>query len=112
MGKEYPFDGPLTKAGVQLASRVAQELQVLHSEVNFSAIACSPYLRCLETAAEVAKLLQLPVMLDQEMAEVWEAAMPSTHMPHRPPADLKVLTDDLGLRLANPVENDVVKLFG
>lgn len=111
-GQKYPFDGPITPNGVQLAAKVAKELQKVHSEVSFAGIACSPFLRCLETAAEVAKILQIPVMLDQELAEVWEKAMPSTHLPHRDPEELVKVCDSLGLTIANPIENGAYRLFG
>lgn len=113
MGKSYPWDGPITAEGRELAETVAKELLILHREVNFSAIAVSPFLRCLETAMPVASLLQLPIMMDEELGEIWERAMPSTHMPHRPPSELKTLAVELGFRVLNPLEeNGGIKLFG
>jgi len=112
MGQKFPFDGPLTKAGVQLAAKVAQDLKKLHDQVGFAMIACSPYLRCLETAAEVSKLLDIPIMMDQELGEVWEKAMPKSAPPHRSPAELGQVAMDLNIQVANPMMDGALKLFG
>jgi len=113
-GKAWPFDTPLTAKGVQLAQEVARELGVLHaSGASFAAVVASPYRRCMQTAAEVAKQLKLPVMIDQEVGEVWEKAMPSDRPPHRQPVDLETMSSQLGVTLKNPIlPQGGVKLFG
>mmetsp|Transcript_107364 Transcript_107364/g.309099 ORF Transcript_107364/g.309099 Transcript_107364/m.309099 type:complete len:325 (-) Transcript_107364:33-1007(-) len=112
-GKEWPFDTPLTEAGVKLAHSVAEELAELHDEVHFAMVATSPYRRCMQTAAEVAKLLGLKVIIDQEVGEVWEEAMPSEAPPHRTGKDLVKLAEDLQIQVSNPMLPDGgYKLFG
>jgi len=101
-GHAWPFDSPITANGVQLAKQVATELSALHRTARFGLIVCSPYRRCLETASEVARVLQLPVLLDQEIGEVWEEAMPKESPPHRSPQQLEALTTELGLQILNP----------
>jgi len=111
-GKAFPFDSPLTEDGKELASDVAKELAQLHREAKFSAVICSPYLRCLQTAAPVAQLLGLPVLIDQEVGEVWSEDMPKRAPPHRPVEQLSELTTSLGLNIKNPISDGVVELFG
>lgn len=115
-GQAWPYDAPLTEAGVELARTVARELAEVSDgklQANFVAIASSPYRRCLETAAEVAKLLDLPVLIDQEIGEVRERAMPSDMEAHRRGVELAKLVDDLGIRPLNPeLEDGSLKVFG
>lgn len=112
-GKQWPHDTPITEAGVKLAASVAEEIAVLNEKAKFVAIACSPYRRCLETAAEVAKRLNLPVVIDQELGEVCDDTMPKEPCPFRSPVELREMAEDLGLRLMNPeLEDGGVKLFG
>mmetsp|Transcript_34295 Transcript_34295/g.80169 ORF Transcript_34295/g.80169 Transcript_34295/m.80169 type:complete len:417 (+) Transcript_34295:250-1500(+) len=113
-GQAWPHDAPITQRGVQLAQEVAMELRNLHRKACFTAVASSPYLRCVETAAEVAKHLRLPVMIDQEIGEVRDQKTASNTTPaHRSPAELKQLVDRLGLKVLNPIlEDGSLKLFG
>jgi len=112
-GKQWPHDAPLTAAGIKLAKSVADEILALHAEANFVTIAVSPYRRCMETAAEVAKQLKLPVVIDQEIGEVRDRTMPQDHIAHRSPVQLTQMAKDLGLKLINPLlEDGGVKLFG
>jgi len=110
--KDWPHDTPITQKGVELAKSVAEELVDVHSKANFVAIACSPYLRCIQTAAEVAKLLNLPVLIDQEMGEVRDRGFPKEARAHRSASQLKEITDALGIRVINCVQDGGFKLFG
>lgn len=112
-GKKWPFDTPLTANGVKLAREVAVELAKLHEKACFAMVASSPYRRCMETAAEVAKALKLPVIIDQEVGEVWDEAMPQERPPHRSATQLQEMAQTLGMRVTNPVlPEGGFKLFG
>jgi broad specificity phosphatase PhoE len=111
--KQWPFDTPLTEAGITLAKDVGQELYELHKRAKFSAVVSSPYRRCMQTAAEVVRVLDLPVILDQEVGEVWEEAMPSDRPPHRSPSELQAMAKELGMTIKNPLlPEGGYKLFG
>lgn len=118
-GKVWPHDCPITANGVQLARDVAKEMLDLHKEVRFTVVVSSPYRRCLETAAEVAKKLKLPVMIDQEMGEVWDHEMSQDPPPWRTANQLKTLVKPLKMNVINPaletedpVTNGGIKCFG
>jgi len=112
-GLAWPHDAPLTPEGIELAKTVADELYEVHKKANFITVACSPYRRCMETAAEVAKKLGLPVVLDQEIGEVRERAFPQDRVVHRSPLELAAMAKDLKMKLLNPLlEDGGVKLFG
>jgi len=112
-GKAWPHDCPITKNGITLARQVSKEIAEIHKEAPFSAIITSPYRRCLMTAREVAKKLKLPVMIDQEMGEVWDDKMPHDPTPWRSPLQLKELTKSMKLSVVNPLEdNGDIKCFG
>lgn len=112
-GLAWPHDAPLTPEGIELAKTVADELYEVHKKANFITVACSPYRRCMETAAEVSKKLGLPVVLDQEIGEVRERAMPKDHVAHRSPVELAAMAKELKMKLLNPLlEDGGVKLFG
>lgn len=111
-GKKWPHDAELTARGHELAAEVAKEIETLHKTANFLVIACSPYRRCLETAAAVAKLLKLPVIVDQELGEVWGREMPQEPNPFRLGKELRELIESLGIKDANPTVDDGLKLFG
>jgi len=112
-GQQWPFDTRLTEEGVKLARKVAEELATLHCQVQFTGCVTSPYRRCMQTAAEVAKRCNLPVMIDQELGEVWEEAMPQARPPHRSPKELQQMAADLGITVQNPLlPEGGYKLFG
>lgn len=113
MGKAWPFDCPITGPGFDLAKQVAEELVELHEKNRFAVIACSPYRRCMETASEVAKALNLKVIIDQEIGEVWDDHMPASPPSHRSPLGLTEMAKELGISTINPVQEDgSIKLFG
>lgn len=112
-GKAWPHDAPLTDRGHELAAEVAQEILALHEKAQFVALATSPYRRCLETAAAVAKLLKLPVIVDQELGEVWGKEMPQDPNPFRLGTELVDEIKSMGIKASNPVlEDGSIKLFG
>lgn len=112
-GIAWPHDAPLTDRGHELARSVAEEIKLLHQEMHFTAIACSPYRRCLETAAAVAAALKLPVVVDQELGEVWDRDMPKEPRPYRSDIDLVGMVESLGMKHLNPILADGgMKLFG
>mmetsp|Transcript_42579 Transcript_42579/g.109964 ORF Transcript_42579/g.109964 Transcript_42579/m.109964 type:complete len:344 (+) Transcript_42579:57-1088(+) len=111
-GKDWPSDTPITPAGYNMAKSVAKELQELHNEANFTAVACSPYRRCIETASEVAKLLNLPMVLDQEMGEIWDDDIHQEPQPWRSNAELRPMCKELGINVLNPIIDGGFKLFG
>lgn len=113
-GKLWPHDCPLTEAGWNLAHSEAEELAVLHKELKFAVVATSPYRRCLETASVFAKKLGLPMVLDQEVGEVWEKKMGNDPLPWRQPTQLQAMVKELKVEnVLNPVlEDGGIKLFG
>lgn len=113
-GNKWPFDAPLTESGNQKASEVAKEILDLHKKAKFMAIATSPYRHCLETAAPLAKLLRLPIIVDQELGQVWDSKMPEKPMPFMKGAELRSFIKSLGIKDANPTERDGkgLRLFG
>jgi len=112
-GQAWPFDTSITERGVGLAQEVAREMLEVHKKANFSVVCTSPYRRCMQTATEVAKLLKLPVLIDQEVGEVWEAAMPKERPPHRSPKELQEMAKELGIEVINPLlPEGGFKLFG
>jgi len=68
----HPYDSPLTPKGRRTAADVGKELQRFHSVTAWSCIISSPYLRCIQTASEIAKVLDLPIILDVEFGEVFD----------------------------------------
>lgn len=112
-GKQWPHDTPLTAKGVTWARKVGRELKVLHKKVDFAAIASSPYRRCMTTAAELAKEMDLPIIIDQELMEVWDETMPHDRFPHRSPLELMEMAKSLQIQVANPIlPEGGYKLFG
>lgn len=111
--KKWPWDTPLTEAGIKLAYEVGLELKQLHSTARFAAVVSSPYRRCMQTTAQVVKALGIPVIIDQEVGEVWDKDMPSKHPPHRSPKDLQRMARQLGMKVRNPtVPEGGYKLMG
>ena len=44
--------------------------------------AASPFLRCVQTAAEIAKVLKCPVLFDRELGEVYDEASAAGRLGH------------------------------
>eukprot|EP00405_Crypthecodinium_cohnii_P033373 CAMPEP_0206530068 /NCGR_PEP_ID=MMETSP0325_2-20121206/2954_1 /ASSEMBLY_ACC=CAM_ASM_000347 /TAXON_ID=2866 /ORGANISM="Crypthecodinium cohnii, Strain Seligo" /LENGTH=290 /DNA_ID=CAMNT_0054026059 /DNA_START=104 /DNA_END=976 /DNA_ORIENTATION=- len=104
-GKLWPFDTPITEQGYDVAREATKKIEEAHAKAAFRFILCSPYRRCLETASVVAKVLDLPVLLDEEIGEVWEEKMPSDMPPHRYNKELEEITNKLGLRILNATDS-------
>jgi len=72
-GRKYPFDCPLSSRGRMQVGAVAREM-AQQSSGNFSYVVSSPYVRCVETAVEVCRALQLPMCIDRQLGEVFGPA--------------------------------------
>mmetsp|Transcript_39644 Transcript_39644/g.91606 ORF Transcript_39644/g.91606 Transcript_39644/m.91606 type:complete len:669 (+) Transcript_39644:46-2052(+) len=68
----YPGDCPITDQAVHEARHVAETLRDFG---EFSVIVASPYLRCVQTAIAIADELDLVVLLDNELGEVYGPAV-------------------------------------
>lgn len=65
---EKPWDPPLTITGRQQGSKTGQRLKSEGHEINF--IFTSPFLRCLQTSAQIAKEVgNPPIMVEYGLAE-------------------------------------------
>jgi broad specificity phosphatase PhoE len=76
---ERRYDPPLSEDGLIQAQQLGQRLR---SE-NISHIFCSPFLRAIQTANEVAEVLDLPIKLEAGLSEWlnpdWMTSSPKTH---------------------------------
>ena len=74
----YPYDPPLSTQGFDRAMSLAQEL----SRVQIDLIYTSPFLRTIQTADPLARLLQLPIRLEWGLCEWlcqdWTSGFPDT----------------------------------
>ena len=70
--KQHPVDCPITGAGIVEARRMAETLRQFG---DFGIIVASPYLRCVQTAIVIADELDLVVLLDQQIGEVYGPAV-------------------------------------
>lgn len=74
----YPYDPPLSSLGFSSAAALATEL----GEVRFDRIFTSPFLRTIQTADPLARLLQIPIQLEwglcEWLCEDWSPALPTT----------------------------------
>lgn len=116
LGRAYPFDCPLTSKGRQMAREVAEDLQ--NSGLEFALVVCSPYVRCVQTAAEMCQVLGLQLAVDAELGEIYG---PRTHgqwkrpPPRRSLQEISNLTDLNGIPLIDSpmlVRNDGQDFFG
>ena len=75
----YRYDPPLSTAGSDRAGCLAQAL----SQVRIDRIYTSPFLRTIQTAAPLARLLQLPMQLEWGLCEWlcqdWTSGFPDTN---------------------------------
>ena len=76
---DRPYDPPLSEDGFEQAGRLARRLA---AETKIQHIFCSPFLRTVQTAAKVAKALELPLKLEWGLCEwlnpAWMPEMPET----------------------------------
>ncbi len=72
------YDPPLAQIGFDLALSLAHEL----SQASIGQIFASPFLRTIQTAAPLARLLELPIQLEWGLCEWlcqdWTTAFPAT----------------------------------
>ena len=66
--KRYPFDCPISDHAVLEAQQAAHKLRGF---AEFDIIVSSPYLRCVQTAIALADALDVMVLLDYELGEVF-----------------------------------------
>lgn len=88
MGRQFPFDCPLTRRGREMARQVAEELQ--KTGLTFGIVVSSPYLRCVQTAGEMAEVLGLKLCIDAELSEIYG---PRTHGQWKTPPPRRGLAD-------------------
>lgn len=80
---EFPYDPPLSEDGFQQAKQLGQRLvreKIVH-------IFASPFLRTVQTANEVANILNLPIKLESGLSEWLNPAWMSTK-PERLPQEV------------------------
>jgi lipopolysaccharide biosynthesis glycosyltransferase len=65
-GRERCWDDPLTDLGKEQAREAAQQLLL---DDKPRRLVCSPFVRCVETALEMGKVLALPVEVDAALCE-------------------------------------------
>jgi broad specificity phosphatase PhoE len=105
----YPFDPPLTPNGVQQAKACGARLQELEPpQGGWSAVVCSPFLRCIQTALEICKATGASLIIDQDWGEVRFPEMLDTEMSDkqqgltRPYQYLAGYVEQEGVKLRNP----------
>eukprot|EP00931_Biecheleriopsis_adriatica_P100843 TRINITY_DN76084_c0_g1_i1.p1 TRINITY_DN76084_c0_g1~~TRINITY_DN76084_c0_g1_i1.p1 ORF type:complete len:425 (-),score=57.16 TRINITY_DN76084_c0_g1_i1:64-1338(-) len=96
--ERFPFDPPITAAGIRDARSIARRLA---ESAPTDCIKTSPYLRCIQTALVMAEELDACVEIDHRLAEVMnrEACgdMDLDKTPWRPRADLLSALEDVDL---------------
>jgi broad specificity phosphatase PhoE len=74
----HPYDPPLSPEGVEMSIALAQEL----SRAPIDLIFASPFLRTIQTADPIARILELPIRLEWGLCEWlcrdWTTALPET----------------------------------
>jgi broad specificity phosphatase PhoE len=74
----HPYDPPLSPEGVEMSIALAQELSRAPIDLIFS----SPFLRTIQTADPIARILELPIRLEWGLCEWlcrdWTTALPET----------------------------------
>lgn len=79
----WPYDPPLSPTGFIHAKENAKHFKTLRQKFDF--VLSSPYLRCAQTACEMAKELNIPVHFDLDLGEVFDFRVPGDVGPqHRP----------------------------
>ena len=69
--KAYPFDAPLTPAGVQQAQASGARLRQLEPpQEGWGVVICSPFFRCVQTSIEVCKATGASLIIDHDWSEV------------------------------------------
>jgi len=89
--RSWPHDCPLTHKGMRASREVGQKLGNTGNSAPFEVIVSSPYLRCAQSASEIARELKLPVIFDDDVGEVGEnvgKAFDPNAPPHRGRSEL------------------------
>lgn len=71
-GIRHPYDTPITREGEDRARGVGEK-----APDAFDVIVCSPYMRCIMTGCEIARVKKIPIMFDNCLGEVFD----DTYMP-------------------------------
>lgn len=107
--RAYPFDPPLTAAGLKQAEDCGARLRLLEppQSAGWSAVICSPFLRCVQTAVEICKATGAPLIIDQGWGEVRfhelvEAECNKQQELNRPYQYLAAYVAEHGVKLRNP----------
>lgn len=97
--ERWPYDCPLTEQGRGRAAGVAQHLgdAAIKAQRPFGLVICSPYLRCAQTAAEIAAHLEVPLTFDRGLGEIFGTNyMPNNTegtVQHRPMDELAAILE-------------------
>lgn len=90
----WPLDPPLTAGGLDMSRDVGFHLEknVPEGAAPFEVVVSSPFLRCAETASEIARVLEIPVVFDRDVGEIFgEAFRDVQDRPHRSPGELAAI---------------------
>lgn len=68
--ERFPNDTPLSSKGHPHAKRVAETFKQMKK--GFGLVISSPYLRCAQTAANIAQALNVPVQFDLDVGEIFD----------------------------------------
>jgi broad specificity phosphatase PhoE len=88
---QWPMDPPLTTEGHFGSREVGHHLQddLPEGAAPFEVIVSSPYLRCVESACQIARILKIPVVFDRDVGEIFgEGFRDVQSNPHRSPKEL------------------------
>eukprot|EP01060_Flectonema_neradi_P012909 TRINITY_DN19697_c0_g1_i1.p1 TRINITY_DN19697_c0_g1~~TRINITY_DN19697_c0_g1_i1.p1 ORF type:complete len:271 (+),score=33.08 TRINITY_DN19697_c0_g1_i1:110-922(+) len=70
-GTDRPYDPPLTPEGIETASKVGVEFSELPDDEKPVHVISSPFIRCVQTAVEIAKKLGIPtVCINYSIGEI------------------------------------------
>jgi len=92
-GLTNPYDTPLAEeGGKEVAAGVGK-----NCPKAFDVVVCSPYMRCLQTGCEIAKVHNIPIMFDHNIGEVFDDVyMPKNKLgkkQHRVPKKLRAFLE-------------------
>lgn len=113
--KKHPYDSPLTAKGKEAANQVAQRMKSIQTEARWDVVITSPYIRCVQTAAEIAAVCNLPLILDSEFGEVFdEVYMPRCKgdLQHRRPEAIRKILQREYPTVEILSTDNVPRLFG
>jgi broad specificity phosphatase PhoE len=94
--KLHPYDSPLTDVGIQAAKDVGKSLAAGQDVAKWKLVITSPYIRCVQTAAEIARIVKVPMVVDVEFGEVFDDVyMPKSNgkIQYRKASELREMVD-------------------